>query len=129
MQIVIQGRGIDLDAALREHVERRLHFALDWAQAHVSRVSVVLSDLNGPRGGKDKCCHVQCAMPGVPEGVIDDTQAELHVAIDRAFDRIGRTLARRVARQREHRHADVRDRQSIGPAPLPATPSNTDGSR
>ncbi len=31
MQIFIQARGFDLSAGLREHVERRLHFALDWA--------------------------------------------------------------------------------------------------
>lgn len=107
MQIVIQARGFDLSAGLREHVERRLHFALDWAQYHVSRVVVSLSDINGPRGGEDKRCRIRVAMVGAPELAIDDTERDLYVAIDRAVDRVGRTLSRRLARQREYRHDSV----------------------
>ena len=97
MQITIHARNIDVDAAVREHVQRRLHFALGWAQQHLGRVSVVLSDLNGPRGGADKYCRLRCALPGTPEMVIEDTQADLATAIDRVADRAGRTLARRLA--------------------------------
>ena len=104
MQIVIQARGFDLTAGLREHVERRLRFALDWADHRVSAIDIGLSDLNGPRGGEDKCCRIRVARPGVADVVIDDVEADLYVAIDRAVDRAQRTLARRVARQREHRH-------------------------
>lgn len=103
MQIVIQSSGIDVTAALRQHVERRLHFALDWAHYHVRKISIRLFDLNGPRGGEDKRCRIQFAVPGRLEVVVEDTEADLYVAIDRAADRAGRTLARRMARQREHR--------------------------
>ncbi|WP_374691844.1 HPF/RaiA family ribosome-associated protein [Accumulibacter sp.] len=108
MQITIHAKDIDVDAGLREHVQRRLHFALGWAQQHVGRVSVVLSDLNGPRGGADKCCRLRCALPGTPEMIVEDTQADLATAIDRVADRAGRTLARRLARQRENRPAQAR---------------------
>lgn len=104
MQIVIQARGFALTTGLREHIERRIRFALDWAKYHVRKVSVRLSDLNGPRGGEDKRCHIQVAIPGGADVVIEDTEADLYVAIDRAADRTRRTLARRVERQREHRH-------------------------
>ncbi|MBN8451706.1 HPF/RaiA family ribosome-associated protein [Accumulibacter sp.] len=107
MQITIHAKDIDVDASVREHVQRRLHFALGWAQQHVGRVSVVLSDLNGPRGGADKRCRLRCALPGTPEMVIEDTQADLATAIDRVADRAGRTLARRLARQRENRHGQA----------------------
>lgn len=33
--------------------------------------------------------------------VIEDTEVDLYVAIDRATDRVGRALSRRLARQRE----------------------------
>jgi ribosome-associated translation inhibitor RaiA len=36
--------------------------------------------------------------------VIEDTDANLYVAIDRAADRAWRTLARQVERRRGHRH-------------------------
>jgi ribosomal subunit interface protein len=120
MQIIIHARDIDVDAGLREHVQRRLHFALGWAQQHLGRVSVVLSDLNGPRGGSDKRCRLRCALPGTAEMVIEDTQADLATAIDRVADRAGRTLARRLARERERRHADGRPpRLDDEPRPAP----------
>jgi len=105
MQIIIHARDIEVDAGLREHVQRRLHFALGWAQQHVGRVSVVLSDLNGPRGGADKSCRLRCALPGTAEMVIEDTQADIAPASARFADRAGRTLARRLEREREGRHA------------------------
>ncbi|MBL8407810.1 MAG: HPF/RaiA family ribosome-associated protein [Candidatus Accumulibacter phosphatis] len=109
MQIFIQARGFDLSADLRKHVERRIHFALDWADQHVRKVSIRLSDLNGPRGGEDKRCSIQVAVPGAADVLIEDTEPDLYVAIDRAADRAGRTLARQVARQREYRHDSPRD--------------------
>ena len=123
MQIVIRAKGFDLSAGLREHIERRLSFALDWAHDHVNRVSVLLSDLNGPRGGEDKCCRVQVATTGAADVVIDDTEVDLYVAIDRAVDRAGRTLARRLARQREYRHETPRNSRSA-PASTPPAADN-----
>lgn len=123
MQIVIQTRGFDLSAGLREHVERRVRFALDWANHHVRKVSVRLSDLNGPRGGEDKRCHIQVALAGAADVVIEDTEADLYVAIDRAADRAGRTLARQVERQREHRHDSPCDAAETTIANHPETTS------
>jgi len=129
MQIIIQARGFDLTAGLREHVERRLYFALDWAHDHVSRISVVLSDVNGPRGGEDKRCRIQVAVPGTADVVVEDTQADLYVAIDRTVDRAGRTLVRRLARQRRHRHGSSRDILSTAasPAAIEAAPAIAQG--
>ena len=52
MQIDVQALGLELTPALREHTERRLHFALGRSDTQVSRLWVRLSDLNGPRGGE-----------------------------------------------------------------------------
>lgn len=109
MQIFIQARGFDLTPGLKEHVERRIHFALAWASQHVGKVSVRLSDLNGPRGGEDKRCSIQVAVPGAADVLIEDTEPDLYAAIDRAADRAGRTLARQVARQRERRQDGTRE--------------------
>lgn len=103
MNIDIQGRYIVLSDSLREHIERRLQFALGWADEQVRQVSVRLSDENGPRGGEDKRCRIQITFRSAPSVVIDDTQADLYVAIDRAADRAGRAVARRLERQRDHR--------------------------
>jgi len=121
MQLEIQARGFTLTQALRGYVERRLNFALSTRDAHINRVSVRLSDINGPRGGSDKRCHVQVMLPGQTPVVIEDTETNLYVAIDRASDRARRTLTRRLARQRDKsRLLSPHDRQLAGSSePLP----------
>ena len=100
MQIDIQARNFALTDALRSHTERRLGFALSTRDNHIQRVLVRLSDINGPRGGADKCCHIHVALARLPDVVIEDTEADLYAAIDRAADRAGRTLGRRLVRRR-----------------------------
>ncbi len=107
MHIVTQARGFDLSEEVRQHIHRRLGFSIDWAHDRVSRILVVLSDINGPRGGKDKRCRIQVVVAGAGDVLVDDTQGDLYVAIDRAVDRAGRTLARRVARQRQRQPGRV----------------------
>lgn len=104
MRIDIQASGFKLTDGLREHTERRLQFALSWAIHDVRKVVVRLSDINGPRGGNDKRCYIQIPIHGRPDVVIEDTEPDLYVAIDHAVDRIERSVARRLERQREHPH-------------------------
>jgi ribosomal subunit interface protein len=101
MQIEIQARGFTLTKAMRGYVENRLHFALSTRYANLKRARVRLSDINGPRGGSDKRCHIQLTLPRHTPVIIEDTESNLYVAIDRACDRARRTLARRLARQRD----------------------------
>jgi putative sigma-54 modulation protein len=108
MRIDIQTSGFKLTGGLREHTERRLQFALSWAVHDVRKVVVRLSDINGPRGGNDKRCYIQIPIPGRPDVVIEDTESDLYVAIDRAVERIERSVARRLERQREHPHGRLR---------------------
>ncbi|MBK9019858.1 MAG: hypothetical protein IPL72_07600 [Sulfuritalea sp.] len=49
-----------------------------------------LSDVNGPRGGIDKRCGIEVRPKGASTIAIDDTEADLYVAIDPA-DTPGRT--------------------------------------
>ncbi|WP_455367128.1 HPF/RaiA family ribosome-associated protein [Kaarinaea lacus] len=101
MQIEIQARNFPLTHAIRGHVKRRLGFALSSRYDQIDRIQVRLSDINGPRGGKDKCCHIQVILPQLADVVIEDTESNLYVAIDRAADRASRTVARRLTRQRD----------------------------
>lgn len=110
MRINIQTSGLELTEGLRKHTEKRLSFALGWANDDVRKVNVRLFDINGPRGGNDKRCRIQIPIAGGPDVVVEDTEADLYAAIDRAADRTERTVTRRLERLREHRpiriHAD-----------------------
>jgi putative sigma-54 modulation protein len=112
MHINIQARGFDLTQGLREHTERRLQFALGWADHDVRNVSVRLSDVNGPRGGNDKRCQIKIPLVGRPDVVIEDAEADLYVAIDRAADRTERTLTRRLGRKRKQRRTRLNTRDA-----------------
>lgn len=101
MKIDIRAQGFDLTDGLREHAERRLNFALDWARHDIGKVVLRFTDVNGPRGGQDKRCQLRIPLPGMRAVVIEETAADLYLTIDRALDRAARTLERRLSRQRE----------------------------
>ena len=98
MQIEFHSNGFVLTRALREYAERRLCFALVHAGDRIRRVAVRLFfDVNGPRGGADKRCRIEVTLNGLPAVVIEDTEANRYLVIDRATDRVGRTVMRRLA--------------------------------
>jgi len=105
MQIIIQARNFPLTKTLRKHVQRRLGFALSSRDDHIKRIQVRLSDINGPRGGADKRCHIQLEVSQLADVVIEDTELDIYTAIDRASDRASRTLDRRLSRQRDFRRS------------------------
>ena len=99
MQIQIHSDDFALSEGLRDHIVRRLAYSLNHSRSLISRVVVRLADINGPKGGIDKCCGIEVRLKGQPTISIDDTQADLCVAIDRATERTGRTLYRRMTQR------------------------------
>ncbi|VAW67919.1 hypothetical protein MNBD_GAMMA08-853, partial [hydrothermal vent metagenome] len=98
MQIDIQARNLSMTQMMRKHAERRLRFALTRGSDHIQKIIMRLSDINGPRGGTDKHCHIQVVLAGLPDIVIEDTEVDIFVAINRAVERAGRTLVRKIQR-------------------------------
>lgn len=103
MRIDIQALGFSLTEGLRTHAEQRLRFALGSASSRISRVVVRVSDANGPRGSVDKLCVIRASLPGTAPVIIEHHEADLYVAIDRASDRVARTVLRRLARTSDAR--------------------------
>jgi len=101
MRIDVRGHEIAVTREIRNHVERRLQFALGRFGRHVRRVTVRLSDVNGPRGGADKTCRIAVAMPRHQGMVVEDADASLYVAVDRAAERAGRMVTRYLTRIRD----------------------------
>lgn len=114
MQVDIQSTGFKLTDGIRASLMKRLTDDLGHGDDHVTRVIVRLSDINGPRGGVDKRCFIEVRLKHAPALVIEDTEADLYLAIDRATERAGRAMERSLARQREF-------------APVLPTLMNTDG--
>ena len=94
MQLDIRALNFPLTKDLQDYVERRICFALSSRDEYIQRIDVHLSEVNGPFGSKDKCCHVQVVLLQISDVVIDDIEVDLYIAIDRAAERSARTVGR-----------------------------------
>jgi putative sigma-54 modulation protein len=83
---------------LRSHIERRFCFALEGFAGRIRKVCVSVGDLNGPRGGIDKRCRVTIVLVSSTTIVMADSDSNIYVAIDRAADRAGNCIGRRLKR-------------------------------
>jgi ribosomal subunit interface protein len=108
MQLDIQTNGFALTDGIRDYTKQRMQFALNSSTKHITKIKVRLADINGPRGGIDKRCQIDLSLAGHNDIVIEDTETNLYVAIDRASDRCARTLSRRLERAREFSHEKVK---------------------
>ncbi len=99
MQTDIRTQNVRLSEALRDYIDRRLRLALGRFAPRLSRLTIRLADLNGPRGGVDKSCRLGASL--IPQGnvLITTTDVSLHAAIDRAVERLDRALVRVLKRR------------------------------
>jgi len=99
MEIDLQSRDLMVTYSLREHVNKRLKFALSTFNEYILKVVVRLSDINGPKGGIDQHCHLHVVLKGLPDVVIEDTEENLYTAVDSATQRASQAVDRKIKRQ------------------------------
>jgi ribosome-associated translation inhibitor RaiA len=92
----VLSRNLPNSDAIDEHAQRRLAFALDRFAGRVEQVRVRFADLNGPRGGLDKRCAVECDLGRLGSVVIEETDQDLYTAIDRASKRVKVAVRRKL---------------------------------
>jgi putative sigma-54 modulation protein len=103
MEVEVRIQGTDSADAIRRYATRRIHFALGRFAPRVGRIVVRVSDINGVRGGVDQCCQISAELPPKRKVVVDQVDADLFSAIDRASERIGFAFRREVQRVRDAR--------------------------
>jgi ribosome-associated translation inhibitor RaiA len=113
MQIDIQTRGFNLSRRLEQHIRRKLSNTLAAQSDHITHAQVRLSDINGPRGGVDKCCQLNVKLAGSPSVVVRDVSTSMYAAIDCAAHRISSSLSRRLSRLRSPRRPSRKSRAQI----------------
>lgn len=126
MQIQICGRGIHVGDRLREHIELRVRFALQRFAQRIRKVRVQLRDLNGPRGGLDKSCHLMVCLTPAATVFIEDRSPSVYAAINRVVDKAATSIVRRVKRSggrgragkiSRDRHPELRGRLAVASWP------------
>jgi ribosomal subunit interface protein len=101
MQIQIRSTQIEVDRAVHAHIERRLQFSLGRLSQHILRVTVNIVDINGPRAGVDKNCRIEVRLLPTGTVFVEDTDANLYTAVDRAAERAARSVIRAIKRARD----------------------------
>ena len=96
MRFDIRIQKLDLHQEVSHYIERRLRFSPSRLASRLRTVNVRVFDVNGPRGGIDKCCRITAHLFPSETVVMQEVDADLFVAIDRATRRIGADIRPQV---------------------------------
>jgi ribosome-associated translation inhibitor RaiA len=92
--------GVELDDDDRALIRRKLGAKLGKFVGSIERVTVRMTDANGPRGGVDHVCNVKVVLSGLPSVVVERRDASPYVAIDLVLRAAEQAVRRSVGRRR-----------------------------
>ena len=101
----VQTTGFKLTSGLLDAIKEQTHHLRAHGRAPIGRLDIVLRDLNGSKGGADKCCRIQCKLQGheqiIAHVVSDDMYAAIHQSFGRLQRSIDKTAQKKIAKRRE----------------------------
>ena len=92
--------GVELDDDQQAYVRRKLGMKLGKFATSIERISVRVTDMNGPRGGVDQVCNIKVVLSGLPSVVIERRHAALPAAIELALRATEQAVRRSIHRRR-----------------------------
>jgi hypothetical protein len=92
--------GVRLDEQDRAYIRQRLGEKLGKYADAIERVTVRVSDVNGPRGGVDILCRIKVVLSGLPSVVVEHQAALLKPALTRSLAGVERAVRRTLQRRR-----------------------------
>jgi ribosome-associated translation inhibitor RaiA len=92
--------GTSLNDGQRAQVRQKLGTKLGKFASSIERVSVRVSDVNGPRGGVDQRCRVKVVLSRLPSVVVERRHSSPKAAIDAALRATEESVRRIVGRRR-----------------------------
>jgi hypothetical protein len=92
--------GVDLDEKDRDLIRKKLGTKLGKFTTSIERVTVRMTDANGPRGGVDHVCNVKVVLSGLPSVVVERRDASPHVVIDLVLRATEQAVRRSLGRRR-----------------------------
>lgn len=98
MQLSIRINGNGTTPAARHGMAEEVDNALSKFASHLRHVTLSLSDVNGPRGGKDKHCRCVLYMKRAQPIVIEDLDVSLGAAVHRAIERAVYAVSQRISK-------------------------------
>ena len=99
MQVIFESRD-PAGAQLRELAERRVRFVMRRLSWLIPRAKVRLTDVNGPRGGVDKCCRLELKTDHIGIVSITSMARDWRCALEGSLSRGAQVLLRNYRRSR-----------------------------
>lgn len=127
MKVVFESRDPG-SAELRKLAEHRASFVMRRLTWMVPSAKIHMSDVNGPRGGVDKCCKVELRTESSGTVIVTSLSRDWRSALDAALLRAARGLVRLWRRSNQHRpERSPRTGSVVGPGPRHALAWNVKG--
>lgn len=98
MLIKIHTQGFTLSDAINAYADEKVRLALGLYRGKIQRADVFLTDVNGPKGGKDMQCKIKIKADGCSSVFAQDTAEDLYDAISGCSHRAKRVVERRFDR-------------------------------
>jgi hypothetical protein len=107
----IRLNGVEMEDHDRDNIARKLGMKLGKFASSIERITVRLSDANGPKGGRDQICQIKVVLSGLPSIVVEERASELNAATERALKATALAVRRSVQRRRlkalHHRDSQI----------------------
>jgi len=100
MQINVTSNNLVVSKKLKEELINRTKAAFGRTQDRIAWASVTLSDINGPKGGRDKECKVKLTLPGQPSILVMARKDNIFKAITAALSTANITLKKKLKKHR-----------------------------
>jgi putative sigma-54 modulation protein len=101
MQLNIITRKVTVSYLEKQDITQKLKSSLSHFESQVHSALLTVTDVNGPKGGKDMLCKIRLKIAGIPSILIQEKNESLWNAIDGAIRRTKQTLKRKIGRSRE----------------------------
>lgn len=100
MNLVTHRHHTEWSEDYQDYLERRMDASVDRFRERIRTITLRFSDVNGPKGGKDKMVRVLVKLSPQGEFVLDDMDNDMYSLISRMAERVGRSVARHLGRRR-----------------------------
>ena len=108
MKIDITGRNVEMDDAVRAFAERKIRFSMGRLSNRIAGVRVLVSDVNGPKGGRDTECLVEVRFRSAGRLTAKVTADDVYAAVGRAAERAGYAVSEWAKRSRAFDRTPIR---------------------
>ncbi len=109
MKIEVVGVHLDVTSSLTEYANHRIGLSLDRFEDRITGVTVRLEDISGPHGPGTKRCHMEVHLMHRESVIVEQNHTDIYTAVDKAANRLKRTVRRHINRVRDARRSHQRD--------------------